>query len=322
MPLLFIDGSEGTTGLRIHEYLSDRPEFRLIPISPGRRKDPATRAACLDAAEIAILCLPDQAAREAVALVRNPRTRLIDASTTHRIDPDWAYGLPELGGGQRERIAGASRVSVGGCHATGFILALRPLVASGLVPESYPVTIQSLTGYSGGGKPLIARFESSPGDAWAICPYALGLTHKHLPEMQAHTGLLYPPLFTPAVGRFYNGMLVTIPIIGRLAPRAHPESVHATLTEAYANEPAIRVMPLELEDWLEEGLLSPTGCNGTNRVDLFVIGHRDQVAVLARLDNLGKGAAGGAVQCLNLMTGMEEFTGLPLDVTPSDSTGI
>jgi len=312
MPTLFVDGSEGTTGLRIHDYLAARTDLEMIEIDPARRKEPAARAECLNAADIAILCLPDTASREAVALIENGDTRVIDASTAFRTHPDWVYGLPELQPGQREAIRQSKRVAIGGCHATGFIVAVRPLVQSGLLPTDYPVTIQSLTGYSGGGKKMIGRFEAAPPQALPICPYALGLQHKHLPEMQAHTGLLHPPLFTPAVGHFLKGMLVTVPIVTRLAPQATVAGFHQQLTEYYASEPAIRVMPLEMHDWLDEGLLDPTGCNETNRIDLCVTGHDDQMAVIARLDNLGKGAGGAAVQCLNLMLGVDEFTGLTL----------
>jgi len=313
MTTLFVDGSEGTTGLRIHEYLAQRPDLQLIEIEPARRKDPEARAECLNRADFAILCLPDDAAREAVELTTDSSTRILDASTAHRTHPEWAYGLPELCEGQRERIGQARRVAIGGCHASAFLLVLRPLIDAGLVPPDYPVTAQSLTGYSGGGKKMIARFEATEGDGLAICPYALALRHKHLPEMQVQSGLAHPPLFTPAVGRFYKGLLVTLPLVTRLTHGATPDAVHAVLSERYAKEPAVRVMQLETEAWLSEGLLEPTGCNGTNRVDLFVVGHPEQTAVLARLDNLGKGAAGAAVQCLNLMLETDEFEGLRLD---------
>lgn len=313
MATIFVDGSEGTTGLRIHEYLAQRTDLELIPIDPARRKDPEARAECLNQADYAILCLPDDAARESVGLLKDSRTRILDASTAHRTHPEWAYGIPELCEGQRERITTAARVAIGGCHATAFLLALRPLLDAGLVPADYPITAQSLTGYSGGGKKMIARFEATAGDQLAICPYALGLQHKHLPEMQVQSGLAHPPLFLPAVGRFYQGLTITLPFVTRLTEGATPERVHALLSERYSGERAVRVMQLETEAWLSEGLLEPTGCNGTNRVDLFVVGHAEQTAILARLDNLGKGAAGAAVQCLNLMLETDEFEGLRLD---------
>jgi len=313
MTRVFIDGSAGTTGLKIEEYLAGRDGIERITLGEEVRKDAAARARCLNEADIAILCLPDVAAHEAVGWIANPKTRVIDASTAHRVAPGWVYGLPELEPGQRERIRTAQRLCVGGCHATAFILALRPLVDAGLVPTAYPVTAQSLTGYSGGGKPLIARFEEEPGERLAICPYALGLAHKHLPEMQRYARLEAAPLFLPAVGNFYQGLVVTVPLHCALAPRLSPDAVYACLQDRYAGERAVRVWPLEMERWLDDGLLSPIGANGTNRVDLFVAGHAEQVAVLARLDNLGKGAAGAAVQCLNLMLDRDEFEGLRLE---------
>jgi len=313
MASIFVDGAEGTTGLRIDDFLAARPDLEVIRIAPELRKDAVARAQCLNTADVAVLCLPDVASREAVALISNPHTRIIDASTAHRVDPAWAYGLPELGDGQREKIAASKRVCVGGCHATGFILAVRPLVRAGILPVDHPVIAQSLTGYSGGGKSLIAKFESTQDSHLAICPYALALNHKHLPEMRHYSGLSHAPLFLPAVGAFYQGMIVSIFLENRTLPgAAGRDRIEAALRAAYDYENAVQVLGIAESGLLEDGMLSPTACNGTNRVDLLVAGHDKQTAVLARLDNLGKGAAGAAMQCLNLMLGVEEFQGLHL----------
>jgi N-acetyl-gamma-glutamyl-phosphate reductase len=271
----------------------------------------------LNEADVAILCLPDSASRESVSLVTNPSTRIIDASTAFRTDPGWTYGLPEMQAGQREAVRAARRVSAPGCHATGFILALRPLITRGLVPPDCAVTSFSLTGYSGGGRKLIALFEGETGEFLPMAPYALGLQHKHLPEMQRYTGLRRAPFFQPVVGRFFRGMIVSVMLHARLLPgRPVLAEFHRMLGEAYAGEPGVCVMPLEFESALLDGMLSPTACNETNRVDLFVTGHDDQVEVLARLDNLGKGASGAVMQCFNLMIGADEFAGLDLGGNP------
>ncbi len=310
MPSLFVDGAEGTTGLRIHEHLAVRGDFDVLTIDPALRKDTAARADCLNSADFVILCLPDAASRESVGLIVNSHTRVIDASTAFRCDPAWAYGLPELNPGQRDRIRTANRVSVTGCHAAGFVLAVNPLVRAGRLASDAPIVAYSLTGYSGGGKALIAKFESKPGDHLSVCPYSLALQHKHLPEMTLHASLSRPPVFQPAVGRFFQGMIVSVFL---QIPELTPQVVHETLAAAYDGEPAIRLAPVGGNPLLDDGLLTPLGCNGTNRVDLFVAGHDGQVAIHARLDNLGKGAAGAAIQCLNLMSGAEEFHTLRLD---------
>ena len=212
MPVVFVDGSEGTTGLKIHEYLRARADLEVLRIAPDERKDPAARARLLNAADVAVLCLPDGASRESVALVENAHTRILDASVAFRTDPAWVYGLPELTGGQRERIAGAARVTVPGCHATAFVLLLRPLVEAGLLRPEQEITATSITGYSGGGKRLIGRIEGGEFKEPVSCPYALDLEHKHRPEMMVHTGLTALPLFLPAVGAFYQGLVVSIPL--------------------------------------------------------------------------------------------------------------
>jgi N-acetyl-gamma-glutamyl-phosphate reductase len=310
---VFVDGSEGTTGLQIHERLTGRPELELIAIDPARRKDPAARAECLNAADVAFLCLPDGAARESVALVTNPKTVVIDASTAHRVHPDWAFGLPELGPEYRERIRRSNRIANIGCHAAAFLLGVRPLIRSGVLPASFPVSAFSLSGYSGGGKKMIADYEEtvSRTSLRSPRPYALGLTHKHLPEMQVHSGLTQPPLFNPVVAAFYQGLAVTVPLpLAHLPNRPTPADVHAVLAEAYAGERFVRVLPVGDDSILDAGFLDVQACNGTNRADVMVFGHATQAVVVVRLDNLGKGASGSAVQCMNLRMGFDEGAGL------------
>ncbi|HET7541280.1 MAG TPA: N-acetyl-gamma-glutamyl-phosphate reductase [Polyangiaceae bacterium] len=315
MHKIFIDGREGTTGLQIQERLAARPELELCELPANQRKDPAARKALINQVDFVITCLPDAAARESLSLLQNPRTRLIDPSSAHRVDPNFVYGFPELNGEQRARIRKASRVSVPGCHATGFVAALSPLVSRGLVPSDYPTVAHSLTGYSGGGKKLIATYETaSPNDRERLRgprPYALGLQHKHLPEMQHVAGLSSPPLFEPVVADFYKGMLVSVPLLSRLLPKKlSAKDVHEVLSAHYQGERFVVVQPFESEALLEDGFLSPIACNDTNRLELFVFGHEQQILIVARLDNLGKGASGAAVQNLNLMLGVDEGQGL------------
>ncbi|MEY8877167.1 MAG: N-acetyl-gamma-glutamyl-phosphate reductase [Leptothrix sp. (in: b-proteobacteria)] len=309
---VFVDGQEGTTGLRIHEYLAQRADVEVLRIAPDLRKDASERARLLNAADVAFLCLPDAAAIEAAALVTNPRTCLIDASTAHRIDPAWAFGLPELAAGQRERLRAAKRIANPGCHASAFILLLRPLVDAGLVPADLPVSATSITGYSGGGKKMIEQYEAG-GDAalQSPRPYALGLAHKHIPEMMAHTGLRTRPLFVPVVSSFYKGLAVTVPLhLAQLGADATAEQLHAALARHYDGERFVRVMPFNDSATLEGGFFDVQGCNDSNRVDLFVFAHGDQALLMARLDNLGKGASGAAVQAMNLHLGLDEGLGL------------
>ena len=315
MHKIFIDGREGTTGLQIQERLQSRTDLELCELSGDLRKDPAARRALINQVDFVITCLPDAAARESASLIENPRTRLIDPSSAHRVSPDFVYGFPELHKGQRDLIRKARRVSVPGCHATGLVAALSPLVSSGLVPQDYPVVVHSLTGYSGGGKKLIAKYETaSPNDRESLRgprPYGLGLRHKHLPEMQHVVGLTSAPFFEPVVGDFYKGMLVSVPLIDRLlSKRLAPSDVHEVLSAHYVGERFVVVQPLDSEALLDEGYLNPIACNGTNRLELFVFGHDSQILVIARLDNLGKGASGAAIQNLNLMLGADESTGL------------
>jgi N-acetyl-gamma-glutamyl-phosphate reductase len=310
---VFIDGQEGTTGLEIHERLVNRSDLKIITIDPERRKDPEARRACIDAADVTILCLPDEASKEAVVLGKRESSRFIDASTAHRTAPGWVYGLPELAKGQRTAIASARYVTNPGCHATCFALLVRPLVDAGVIRPDHPVVAYSLTGYSGGGKKLIQTYRDGDKDKYAASrPYALGLKHKHIPEMQLVSGLSHAPFFVPVLGPYYRGMLVSVPLeVRTLAKELGPDAIQALYAERYSGERFVRVLPLADAGSLEDGsCLSPLGCNGTNRAELFVYGHAEQVFVAARLDNLGKGASGAAVQNLNLMMGVDEGTGL------------
>jgi N-acetyl-gamma-glutamyl-phosphate reductase len=317
---IFIDGHEGTTGLQIHERLSARGDLELLEIDADRRKDPAARAELLNAADVAILCLPDAAARESVALVANPATCIIDASTAHRTDPQWAYGLAELSAQHRATVRTSRRIANPGCHATGFALAVYPLVAHGIVDAAARLYCLSLTGYSGGGKSLIAAYEEperlrrAPGASPRLCAprmYSLGLRHKHLAEMRQVCGLGHPVHFNPVVGPFYKGMAVTVPL-PEDALRHHPSPValREVLAEHYDAEPFVRVAPYEESPELDGGFLDPTVCNDSNRAEIHVFGNGEQLQVTVVLDNLGKGASGAAVQNLNLALGCEETTGL------------
>jgi N-acetyl-gamma-glutamyl-phosphate reductase len=309
---VYVDGQEGTTGLRIHEYLAQRRDVEVLRIDPEKRKDAAERARLLNAADVAFLCLPDAASREAAAMVANPRTCLIDASTAHRTAPGWVFGLPELARDQRERIRASKRIANPGCHASAFILAVRPLVDAGLLDAGALVSATSITGYSGGGKGMIAQYEAG-GDPKlrAPRPYGLGLAHKHLPEMVAHTGLRTAPVFMPIVADFYKGLAVSVPLhLAALRPGTTAAHVREALAERYAGERFVRVMPLSDPETLAAGFFDVQGCNDTNRVDLFVFGSATQALLIARLDNLGKGASGAAVQSMNVHLGLDEALGL------------
>ncbi len=309
---VFVDGQEGTTGLRIHEYLAARSDVEVLRIDADKRKDAAERARLLNAADVAFLCLPDAASREAAAMITNPNTCLIDASTAHRTVAGWAFGLPELAADQRAKIRASKRIANPGCHASAFILAVRPLVDAGLLSAEALVSATSITGYSGGGKSMIAQYEAG-GDAKLMSPrpYALGLAHKHLPEMMAHTGLLTAPVFMPIVGNFYKGLGVTVPLhLSQMRAGTTPEAIQQALAAYYEGERFIRVMPLRDAETLAEGGFDVQACNDTNRVDLFVFGSDTQVLVMARLDNLGKGASGAAVQAMNVHLGLDEGLGL------------
>lgn len=306
---VYIDGQEGTTGLLLHKELARRSDIDLLSIDPVLRKDPIAKKDIFRQADVVVLCLPDSAAREAVLL--SEESRFLDASTAHRVKDGWVYGLPELRAGQRDKIARARRVSNPGCYPTGFLLTIGPLIDEGLLPRSTFVRTHAISGYSGGGKKLIGKYEEKGSHRTEGRPYALGLQHKHVAEMQAYSGLDSPPLFEPMVGGFYKGMLVQTPLFAReLKGYSGPESVLDAFLRKYQNETFVKICSSEHPDLLEDGFLSPQECNGTNRVELFAFGHEHQVTVTARLDNLGKGAALAAVQNLNLMLGLPEETGL------------
>lgn len=302
---VFVDGKEGTTGLQIFDRLAKRDDLTILQIPEEKRKDLSARTEFLNEADVAFLCLPDVAAREAVSLIKG-NTKIIDASTAHRTHPDFVYGLPELSPSHRERIRSSSRIANPGCHATGFNLIVYPLVHNGITASDYAFTCQSLTGYSGGGKKMISEYEAKDRSPLLSAPrlYALGLTHKHLPEMQTVCELDFAPLFVPVVGDFACGMLVSVPLVRRMMKKGMSAwELYDFYKEYYQNEKYIRVMPFGGEDRLDNGFLTATDCNGTNFVDLFVFGGEENVYITARFDNLGKGASGAAVQCLNILLG-------------------
>lgn len=303
---VFIDGAVGTTGLEIAERLSGRGEFTLITLPEDRRKDDAARAEALNSADFVILCLPDDAARAAVAMIGNPNTRVIDASTAHRVADGWTYGFPEVVG--RETVASAMRVSNPGCYPTGFIALVAPLVRAGLLPADWPYSCNAVSGYSGGGKALIARFEDDADIAFRA--YGLGLGHKHVAEMQKLAGLAHPPLFAPAVIPAHRGMVVEVPLpLAAMPMAASPDVLRLCLAEAYAGSPVVTV-----HDDMPDELLLRRSMAPSDRLDLYVFGSKDgsQARLVAVLDNLGKGASGAAVQNLNLMAGLPETSGLQL----------
>ncbi len=311
-PKIFIDGETGTTGLQIRQRLEKHNGVNVVSIDPARRKDTSARADMINGADVVILCLPDEGAREAVALVTSNSVKVIDASTAHRIADGWAYGFAEMTPAQRKVITDSRRVSNPGCWPTGTIALVRPLVDAGILPKDYPVTVSGVSGYSGGGKAMIAEFENPADPTFTKVPYriyGLELKHKHLPEMQKWSGLSDKPVFQPSVGRFAQGMIVEVPLhLKRLARGASVGDIHATLTKAYAGERFVEVVSLDAAKALKT--LAPEGLNGTNRMQLYVFGSEDQARLVAVFDNLGKGASGAAVQNMNIMLGLPEAAGL------------
>ena len=304
---VFIDGAAGTTGLEIAERLAGRAEFTLLTLNDARRKDAAARREALNAADFVILCLPDDAARQAVAMIDNDRTRVIDASTAHRVAPGWIYGFPEVRG--HDAVAQAARVSNPGCYSTGFIALVAPLVRADLLPADWPYICHAVSGYSGGGKALIERFEADPDIAWR--GYALALGHKHVPEMQARCGLAVVPLFSPAVVPAHRGMVVEVPLpLAAMPGAASPDALRAALADHYADSTVVAMGTAP-----ESGeMLLRASDEGSDRLDLFLFASADasQVRLVARLDNLGKGASGACIQNLNIMAGLPETAGLRL----------
>ena len=306
---VYVDGQEGTTGLQINDLLARRRDIEVLRIASELRKDDAERARLLNAADVVFLCLPDQAARESAGWVTNPRTCVIDASTAHRVDPAWVFGLPELTRGQRDRLRQHKRISNPGCHSTAFVLLVRPLVDAGLIDPGLGLSATSITGYSGGGRKLIEQYQASPlpQRLQAPRPYGLALGHKHVPEMTRWSGLRTRPVFMPIVANFYKGLTVSVHLhLPLLSQSTDAQRLHGVLSERYVDERFVKVMPLSDVDSLDAGYFDVQACNDTNRCELFVFGSAEQAILIARLDNLGKGASGAAVQSMNVHLGLDE----------------
>lgn len=309
---IFIDGQEGTTGLKIFQRFKDRQDVELLKIDASRRKDLEARLEMVSQADITFLCLPDEASKE-IAEKAGRDARILDTSTAHRTNPGWVYGLPELNQDQREKIKGANRVAVPGCHATGFILLAAPLISLGIAENTYPFSCHSITGYSGGGKKMIAQYEEPvrAEDLYSPRQYGMGQIHKHLPEMTTIAQLAYPPIFNPIVADYYCGMLVTLPLHTRLlAKKLKPAELHEIYRQYYSEQPMIKVMEYGLDP--ERGFLSANRLADSDDLQLFVYGHEERIILAARYDNLGKGASGAAVQCMNIMLDLPERKGLHL----------
>lgn len=311
---IFIDGSEGTTGLRIHERFAEREDVELLPISSELRKDKEERKRLINSSDITFLCLPDAAAEESVSLVENDHVRIIDTSTAHRTMEGWAYGFPELSKEHREAITAGNRIAVPGCYATGFISLVYPMVAEGLISADYPVSAFGISGYSGGGRKMIAAYESDEREDALLAPreYALSQAHKHLKEMKKIPGLKREPLFSPIVADYYSGMVVSVPVYTELMNKGRtPQEVWKYLADFYAGSRFVRVMPFGAEE-ASANMLAGNAMSGRDSLRIYVTGNEDRVLLSSQFDNLGKGASGAAIQCLNIALGCEETKGLHL----------
>lgn len=311
---VFIDGSEGTTGLRIDERFQGRDDVEIMKINPDKRKDPEERKRMINASDITFLCLPDAAARESVSLVENDSVCIIDTSTAHRTQEGWAYGFPELSKEHRENIIHGKRIAVPGCHATGFIATVYPLIAGEILPEDYPVASFSLTGYSGGGKKTIAAYadKNRPEEFSSAREYALSQQHKHLKEMQKITGLSRMPLFSPVIDDYYSGMVVSVPLYTELLKdKQSPEKLQEYFAQYYAGQRFVQVCELDNEV-TKSGFLPGNGLSGWDGLKIYVTGNEERVVLSAQFDNLGKGASGAAIECMNLVLGCDEAKGLNL----------
>ena len=310
---VFIDGKAGTTGLKIYERLGKRDDIEILLIDEDKRKDSAERAKMINSADVVFLCLPDAAAKEAVALCTNPDTRIIDASTAHRTDPAWDYGFPELSEKHRENIRKSKRVANPGCYASGFISLVYPLIQAGVLPEDYPVTCHAVSGYSGAGNKMINVIESDDKTFEMNSPrqYALGQQHKHLPEMQKICGMKYAPMFNSIVDDYYSGMVVSVPLVTRcLTKKYTPAEIHEIMSAHYAGQHFVKVMELGGAETLADGFLAANTLADTNDMQIFVCGNDEQILLCSRFDNLGKGASGAAMQNMNIMLGIDETKGL------------
>lgn len=313
MPKIFIDGKEGTTGLKIYERFANRSDIEILQIDDEKRKDPVEKAKMINASDYTFLCLPDAASIESVALCTNPETRIIDASTAHRTNPEWAYGFPELDKSFREKIVSSNRVAVPGCYASGSNAILYPLVKSGILPKDYPVVIHAVSGYSGAGKKAIAQYEAEGRNPELDSPrlYALTQAHKHLPEIKKISGLDFEPVFNPYVCDYFQGMTVTVGLHSRLlSKKVTAKDVWQMFADQYEGTNFVKVAGFMGEGTLTEQFIPANTLANTNDMQVFVYGNDDRIMVTTRFDNLGKGASGAAVQCLNVMMGIDETTGL------------
>ena len=306
---VFVDGQQGTTGLEIYQRLEKRDDVEILKIDPALRKDVSEKKRLINLSDVTILCLPDDAARESVALIENPDVRVIDASTAHRTNDAWVYGIPEFSAAQREAIKNAKRVCVPGCYATGFNVIMHPLVKEGIVPKSYLATCHAVSGYSGGGRQLIEAVED-PAQKYAFASpsfYGLTLAHKHLPEMQKVSGLDNAPLFSPMVCNYYRGMNVAVPLfLSALNKKMSAKGLSDFFADYYAGQRFVLPQPFDALKNFERGYVTAEGCNNTNELKLFVFGNDEQAIALSQLDNLGKGASGAAIQLMNIMLGVDE----------------